>query len=741
VWEFLLRLVYRLGRIARFLHLLRVQLIAALAMLAFAALTPTQPILQGLCDGIGFRSTLLLSMQAFLLAWTLHLSTRLVLIYGPARYGIGGLATAWRWVRSPWSTLIAFSLLAAGVLADIWLQTGNVHAPAKTAAFVIGFLLAALLLIATANLHGYIEGSNGLPGEQRTTEQMYPEQLLVRGARGGLEQRHCHTLNLPQVPARYAVPDLADGFLENGYPRSGHRMAALFVSILLLLYGIFAWQGIAEAYNSERMPAALFYVFLLSILTVWIFSGLTFLLDRFHIPTITALLALSVLASLPHPTDHLFRVTHLQGGVQPLSPQQVVAAWDSSHPNHETDPLVIVAAEGGGIEAAAWGTFVLRELDKASGGALHDHVVLISSVSGGSAAAYYFLDQYEKETPDFKKAYVNASASSLSATAWGLAYPDVLRTAPLVGLTIGERADRGRTMEDSWRKRGTHASLRDWRNKTAKGTMPAVLFNATGVESGQPVIFGTTRLSEALPLFSGENDRRLDQQFFLAFPCSDVDASTAARMSAAFPYVSPEARPDKTALDTCGGKRRLDDMEQQRLHVADGGLFDNSGAVSALHWIYDLTHPKTADRAKVPASQHPLILLLLTSPYSPKGGHSWAWQHQSVGPLEAMMDIRTGSQHLRRNLEGQLLSDLQNNGPAGATPLTVLRFCNVTDDKLQTLSWHLTTRQENAVRRTWYKTYAEHGNTYQETQALLGALSNAATVQPVNSCPKLLVGD
>jgi hypothetical protein len=65
----------------------------------------------------------------------------------------------------------------------------------------------------------------------------------------------------------------------------------------------------------------------------------------------------------------------------------------------------------------------------------------------------------------------------------------------------------------------------------------------------------------------------------------------------------------------------------------------------------------------------------------------------------------------------------------------------VTDDKLQTLSWHLTTRQENAVRRTWYKTYAEHGNTYQETQALLGALSNAATVQPVNSCPKLLVGD
>jgi len=44
----------------------------------------------------------------------------------------------------------------------------------------------------------------------------------------------------------------------------------------------------------------------------------------------------------------------------------------------------------------------------------------------------------------------NASRSSLSAVGWGLAYPDLARTAPLVGSLVPETLDRGWSLENAW---------------------------------------------------------------------------------------------------------------------------------------------------------------------------------------------------------------------------------------------------------------------------------------------------
>jgi hypothetical protein len=133
-------------------------------------------------------------------------------------------------------------------------------------------------------------------------------------------------------------------------------------------------------------------------------------------------------------------------------------------------------------------------------------------------------------------------------------------------------------------------------------------------------------------------------------------------MSASFPYVSPEGRPARSLLRDYEGIRSSDQTDSecpkkwwdgQRLHVADGGLFDNSGVVSAIHWIYDLSQ-------KSSAPHRPIILLMITSPYKQKTGGNWSWQHQLIGPVETMLHARTGSQHVRRNLEAQLMSDLSS---------------------------------------------------------------------------------
>ena len=52
----------------------------------------------------------------------------------------------------------------------------------------------------------------------------------------------------------------------------------------------------------------------------------------------------------------------------------------------------------------------------------------------------------------------------------------------------------------------------------------------------------------------------------------DFPAVTAARLSATFPFVTPTARPTQSDLGF--------------YHVADGGYFDNFGALAAIQWIH-----------------------------------------------------------------------------------------------------------------------------------------------------------
>jgi hypothetical protein len=120
------------------------------------------------------------------------------------------------------------------------------------------------------------------------------------------------------------------------------------------------------------------------------------------------------------PKDHEFKVCRAQqNALAPLTAVEVVKAWERTHPAASKGPMVVIAAEGGGIEASAWANVVLSELEKVTKGRLHDSVVLFSSVSGGSTGAYYYLDQYKSQDgiPIFVdgQALTSSKASTLSS--------------------------------------------------------------------------------------------------------------------------------------------------------------------------------------------------------------------------------------------------------------------------------------------------------------------------------------
>jgi hypothetical protein len=244
----------------------------------------------------------------------------------------------------------------------------------------------------------------------------------------------------------------------------------------------------------------------------------------------------------------------------------------------------------------------------------------------------------------------------------------------LVGsLLAPQDIDRGWALETQWLNNwdgGTWQSppmLREWSNDVRKGNRPVTIFNATAAESGQRYILAST-------VFQDEDPGA--RQFAKDFPAYDIPVSTAARVSAAFPWVSPMPRAMTTT--TPAG-----------LHLADGGYYDNSGMLNATKWLLE---------AASEIHKHPVLFIAIdASPSLSKEGKKWSWQRQAVGPIEALLAVRDSSQVSRGKYERHLaLDQLRAKG------IAVQEFDMLySPDPLSPLSWHLTREQKQHIAAAW----------------------------------------
>src|SRR5215813_3778392 len=120
------------ARTLQILHLLRVQIFVAIlaTFLIPVGVWSHNGTFIGLADAIQPFSLGAITASLFLLAWTLHITSRLVLIYGPDRYAIPDLTTPpanptqWqRFFYSPWFTLTIAAAVPVFNLIVIWQNT------------------------------------------------------------------------------------------------------------------------------------------------------------------------------------------------------------------------------------------------------------------------------------------------------------------------------------------------------------------------------------------------------------------------------------------------------------------------------------------------------------------------------------------------------------------------------------------------------------------------------------------
>ena len=301
----------------------------------------------------------------------------------------------------------------------------------------------------------------------------------------------------------------------------------------------------------------------------------------------TLLLALIVWAVAISSLNDNHRVREAQGAsAVPRGPEvrEHFDQWIAS-PERERDPkrrypVVIVAAEGGGIRAAYWTATLLAAIQEKQP-RFARHVYAISGVSGGSLGAVVF-DALLAQSPGAagglcevrgtaEKSIERCAAQVLgedflSPALAGLLFPDLVQR--FLPFPV-ERFDRARSLEasweDAWRKGMGNDRLAEpfdalWKGERAH-RIPSLLLNGTWVETGKRMI------ASNLAVDAGVFNDTADVSAFIDYP---VPASTAAHLSARFTYVSP------------AGSLRKRSEREIAAHVVDGAYFENSGTATAL---------------------------------------------------------------------------------------------------------------------------------------------------------------
>ena len=237
------------------------------------------------------------------------------------------------------------------------------------------------------------------------------------------------------------------------------------------------------------------------------------------------------------------------------------------------EPLILVAAAGGGIRAAWWSAHVLGQLAATPCG--RHAVFAVSSVSGSSVGLTVMATTRQPEVAMSRIAGPDALAAAID----GLLLRDMIAGTAGLNLIAAQMPsgrdfpDRAALMESAWETEEpaltepfplSHPVL-PWR----------LLLNATAVRTGCRTIIADHPIGPAFPSAESSPDcvpgsaapAADSYDLFAALDClRGMDTATAALLGARFPYITPSG-----VVNGCA--RQSGQIEQ----YVDGGYADSSG--------------------------------------------------------------------------------------------------------------------------------------------------------------------
>ena len=484
----------------------------------------------------------------------------------------------------------------------------------------------------------------------------------------------------------YASRDPNSGYYVS-HPGHGQMLISTFVlGVVYLLVLWFSGGAGPLREKSAYLPTVAYVVFFIMGATS-VLSSLSFFFDYYRVPvTFAVALVLVVNYSFPWRPRVSFG---LRPAAAPATPATLVKAIQNrldkaKRSDKDKKPiLVVITAPGGGIHASAWAARVLTGLTSRYDDRFVQSVGIVSGVSGGGVGIRYFVDMLarRKDQPitakDLRTVNELAQFSSLDAVAWGLAFPDLVHMVNPLPVSLGQvlpwmPPDRGNALEGSWNHRLKTAwedapdrrapTLNELSALTATGAVPIVVWSATDVVTGKRVVAAPVEdavldtSDHAVDLYRLLREHRRN---CVSAPL-DLDVSTAARLAATFPYVTPIVGPGYV-----GDSNKPEPLAPHlaALRLTDGGYFDNEGLVTAARWIKRILESHEGHNPSTRPFDEILLVRIEPSPppINSQVPPARTWRDAimtSAGPLLALANVRSSSQVDRGNLEADLFEYL-----------------------------------------------------------------------------------
>lgn len=302
----------------------------------------------------------------------------------------------------------------------------------------------------------------------------------------------------------------------------------------------------------------------------------------------------------------------------------------------DTFNVYFVLSDGGASRSGYWVAGALGRLETETGHNFSNRLFCLSGASGGSVgnAVYYSLLDTATYDENIRKGDFSLMARNylksdfLSYTLSHLLGPDYFRHMFPFGLTV----DRGAALEKSMENPDYNDTIgrlfakrySEYLKNFSPQQLPVFYINTTRVADGKPGVISNIKLSNK---YSSRIDvlAMMDTIGNNGNPFGDIHLSTAAVLSARFPYLSPAA-------------------DINNMYFVDGGYFDNSGAGIVMETIaamldtaqyadstvrllkklkFNIIHLSNSERTPLePKRMHPLVNDLATPLLTLAGSYS-----------------------------------------------------------------------------------------------------------------------
>ncbi|MFT5280410.1 MAG: hypothetical protein ACI9P8_002051, partial [Bacteroidia bacterium] len=267
---------------------------------------------------------------------------------------------------------------------------------------------------------------------------------------------------------------------------------------------------------------------------------------------------------------------------------QILRKWKAKNINksHENPRMVIICAPGGGARSALWAFRSMQYADSLSSGELLNHTQLIAGASGGMFGMAHLrelklrsrdtdsLDIYSStHTDDVGKDLLNPVSTTLALNDLFIRWQT---------FKDGENQypkDRGYSLERQWNSNThgfTRKRLKDYYEPEKESQIPLMVFSPNILKDGralfissQPGSFWVTDNTNIKGL--GRHNSGVEfRRFFEKQDADNLWFTSALRMNATFPYISPAV-----TLPT-----------DPVIEVMDAGFNDTYGMSTALKYLF-----------------------------------------------------------------------------------------------------------------------------------------------------------